>query len=186
MIARRARPRFRVLLEIPRTGGWREWGAAAARFERGLAAQEGPPVITARVESEARRGRDYVRIRVSVTVDAPDIGQAAVAAWGAFREAAGEDAAAWDMAGASAEIRPGQAQLTVHRVARGDDVRRQPPADRRLVSLAPRPTRTCAEVAPFAATTGLPAVLRHLPATHRPDDLVVGSEPPSASPGEPP
>ncbi len=106
MIARLARPRYRVNLEIPRTGSMREWGAAAAGFERRLAAQESQPVITARVESEARRGRDYVRIRISVTVDAADIGQAAVAAWGAFREAVGEDATGWDMADASAEIRP--------------------------------------------------------------------------------
>jgi hypothetical protein len=47
-------------------------------------------VITPRVESEARRGLDYARVRVSVTVDAPD-------AWGAFREAAAEEDAAWDM-----------------------------------------------------------------------------------------
>ena len=52
-------------------------------------------MITPRVESEAHRGRDSVRIRLSVTVDATDVGQTAVAAWGAFREAAGEDAAAW-------------------------------------------------------------------------------------------
>ena len=105
MIARLTRPRYSVILEIPRTGGMWEWGTAVAGFEHRLAAQESPPVITARVESEARRGRDYVRIRIAITVDAADIGQAAVAAWKAFREAAGEDAAAWDMAGASAEIR---------------------------------------------------------------------------------
>jgi hypothetical protein len=112
MIARRARPRFRVLIEVPRVGGWREWGAAAAGFEHRLAAQESASVIAPRVESEARRGRDYVRIRVSATVDAADVGQAAVAVWGAFLEAAAEDATAWDMADASAEIRPQEKALT--------------------------------------------------------------------------
>jgi len=54
-----------------------------------------------------------VRIRISVTVDATDVGQAAVAAWEAFREAVSEHAAGWDMAVASAEIRPHEkARLT--------------------------------------------------------------------------
>jgi hypothetical protein len=67
----------------------------------------------AAIESETRRGRDYVRIRVSVTIGATDLGQAAVAAWGVFREAAGGDLAAWDLAAASAEIQPEEkARLT--------------------------------------------------------------------------
>jgi hypothetical protein len=41
-----------------------------------------------------------------MTVHAADPGQAAVIAWDAFRVAAGEDTAAWDMASASDEIQP--------------------------------------------------------------------------------
>jgi hypothetical protein len=57
-------------------------------------------------------GRDMVRIRILVTVAASDAGQAAVSAWDVFSVAAGEDTAAWDLAGASAEIRPAESALT--------------------------------------------------------------------------
>jgi hypothetical protein len=42
MIARRARPRHRVLLEVPRVGTWREWGVPVAGFERRFAAPGEP------------------------------------------------------------------------------------------------------------------------------------------------
>jgi len=113
MIARAARPSYRVRIDVPRTDGRREWGMAAGGFERRLAEQESPSVIGPHIESETRRGRDYVRVRVSVMVGAPDLGQAAVTAWGVFREAA-------DTAAASAEIQPEEkARLTArHRPAR--------------------------------------------------------------------
>jgi hypothetical protein len=104
MIARRAGPRYRVLLEVPRTGGMRGWGAVAGAFEQRLAAQVGPGVKEARLHSETRRGRDRVRISLLITVTASDVGQAAVIAWDVFKVTAGEDAAAWDMLGASAKI----------------------------------------------------------------------------------
>ena len=106
MIARRGLPRFRVRLEVPRTGGMRAWGAVAGAFEQRFAAQAGPVVKEARPHSETRRGRDMVRISMLITVTASDVGQAAVIAWDVFKVAAGEDAAAWDMARAFAEIRP--------------------------------------------------------------------------------
>jgi hypothetical protein len=59
-------------------------------------------VTDARVESEVRRNRDDVRIRMLVNAAARDPGQAAAAAWLAFLGAAGENAAAWDMATAAA------------------------------------------------------------------------------------
>jgi hypothetical protein len=112
MIARAVRPRYRVRIDVPRTDGRREWGLAAGGFERRLAQQESPSVTGPHIESETRRGRDYVRVRVAVTVGAPDLGQAAMTAWGVFRAAAGQDIAGWDMAAASAEIQPeGQARL---------------------------------------------------------------------------
>jgi hypothetical protein len=106
MIARRGRPRFTVRLEVPRTGSLRAWGAMAADFERWLAEQVSPVVSEARVESETRRGPDRVRVRILVTAHAADVGQAAVIAWDVFRTAAGEDAAAWDLEAASAQVQP--------------------------------------------------------------------------------
>jgi len=87
MISRPAGPRFRVRLEIARTGGWRE-------FEHGLEAQASATVTEPRIESEMRRGRNYVRVAMSVTVDAPDIAQAAVVAWSIVQQAAALDASA--------------------------------------------------------------------------------------------
>jgi len=108
MIVRRGRPSFTVRLEVPRTGSLRAWGAVAADFERLLAEQVSPVVSEARVESETRRGPDSVRVRISVTARAADVGQAAVIGWDVFRTAAGEDAAAWDVNAAAAEIRPAE------------------------------------------------------------------------------
>ena len=113
MIVRRGRPRFTVRIEVPRTGSLRAWGAVAADFERRLAQQVSPVVTEARVESETRRGPDSVRVRIAVTARAADLGQAAVIAWDVFRVAAGDDITAWDLAAASAEIRPARtARLT--------------------------------------------------------------------------
>ena len=67
--------------------------------------QEGPALAAAEIESEIRRGRDYVRVTITAAVNA-DAAQAFTAAWDAFLEAAGDDAAGWEMAAASAEIRP--------------------------------------------------------------------------------
>ncbi len=91
---------FGVRLAIPRTGGWREWGAAAVAFGRRLEGQDSAIVTGPRVESEMRRGRDDVKVAMSVTVDASGIAQAAVVAWSIVQQAAAADVPAWDMAGA--------------------------------------------------------------------------------------
>jgi hypothetical protein len=101
---RRAR-RYAVSVDVPRAGGWRAWNAAAGKFEERLALQVRPPVVDAQIDSEIRQGRDYVRIRLIVTVQAADIAAAVAAAWGVFRTAAGE-VGGWDTAAASAEVRP--------------------------------------------------------------------------------
>ena len=75
-------------------------------FERRLADQESA-AVAARVDSEVRRGRDYVRVVIVATVDAADVAEAMDLTWWAFRKAAGEDLAGWDMAAATAEVRPG-------------------------------------------------------------------------------
>jgi hypothetical protein len=104
VITRRGRPRYRVAVEVPHVGGWRSWNAAA--FEQRLAAQASPVVHEPRLESETRRGSDVVRVRIAMTVRAADPGQAAVIAWDVLKVAVGEDAAMWNLDGASAEIRP--------------------------------------------------------------------------------
>lgn len=43
-----------------------------------------------------------------MTVIAPDVAQALTAAWWTFRKAVGNDMEGWDMAGAIAEVRPGE------------------------------------------------------------------------------
>jgi hypothetical protein len=99
--------RYRVRICVPRRGGWRAWLPASEAFEQRLAGQQGAAVITAQVESETRRGRDYVCVNVTVTAAAADIACAVAVAWTAFRQAAGDDAAGWDLASATAEARPG-------------------------------------------------------------------------------
>jgi hypothetical protein len=99
--------RYLVRLSVSRSGGWRAWGPVSGDFERRLAAQESAAITGAHIESETRRGRDYVRITIAVTVSAPDVAQALASAWWAFRKAAGDDSAGWDMASATAEVRPG-------------------------------------------------------------------------------
>ena len=97
---------YQVCLSVPRRGGWRAWGPLRAEFGRRLSEQEGMPLIAARVDSEVRRGRDYVRVVTVMTVGAADVAEALDLAWWAFRNAAGTDAEGWDRAGAMAEVRP--------------------------------------------------------------------------------
>jgi hypothetical protein len=100
--------RFTVRLAVPRPGGWLQWAPVRGRFEERLAAQESPAVIGPHIDGEIRRGRDYVKVKVTVCamVTAPDVAQALTAALWAFRKAAGDDPAGWDMAGATAEVQP--------------------------------------------------------------------------------
>jgi hypothetical protein len=85
----------------------RAWGLAAGDFERDLAAQASATVSRPRVEGETRRGRDSVRVTVTMEIMAEDVGQALATAWWAFMKAAAEDTASWDTGGVSAEVRPG-------------------------------------------------------------------------------
>ena len=97
--------RYLVRLSVPRAGGWRAWGTVRDEFGRQLAEQESAAVAL-HMDSEVRRGRDYVRVIVLATVDADDVAEALDLAWWAFRKAAGEDLAGWDLAAAEAEVRP--------------------------------------------------------------------------------
>jgi hypothetical protein len=99
--------RYLVRLSVPRAGGWRAWGTTRGEFGRQLAEQESA-AIALHVDSEIRRGRDYVRVVILATVDAADVvaAEALELAWWAFRKAAGEDLAGWALADAEAEVRP--------------------------------------------------------------------------------
>jgi hypothetical protein len=96
---------YEVSVDVPRAGGWRAWNTAAERFEQRLTAQVSPPVVEAQIDSETRHGLDYVRIRVTVAVQAADVAEAVGAAWGVFQAAAGE-VGGWDTAAARAEVHP--------------------------------------------------------------------------------
>ncbi len=103
--------RYRVRISVPRRSGRREWEASRGDFEQRLGSLESPAVIGAEIESEIRRGRDFVRVTITAAVDAVDIAEALTAAWGGFRQAAGDDAAGWDMTTAVADIRLEAANL---------------------------------------------------------------------------
>ena len=97
--------RYRVRLSVPGAGGWRAWGTIRNEFGRQLAGQESA-AIAPHVDSEIRRGRDYVRIVILATVDAADVAEALDLTWWTFRKAAGEDLAGWALTDAEAEVRP--------------------------------------------------------------------------------
>jgi hypothetical protein len=94
-------------LSVPRVGGQRAWGPVSGDFERRLAQQESALITGPHVEGLTRRGRDFVRVTIMMTVTAVDPGQALVIAWRAFTKAAGDDLGGWDVGAASAEVRPG-------------------------------------------------------------------------------
>jgi len=95
-----------VRLTVPRRGGWRAWGAVRADFERALAAPADPAIATAEVASELRRGAGYVRVTLALTVLSTDVAGASGIAWDAFRGAARDDLAGWEMTAATAEVIP--------------------------------------------------------------------------------
>ncbi len=97
-------PRYKVRVEIPHVSGTSEWRAAATAFQEGLAAQPSLLVTERQIEFLTRQRRDYVR--VSVTVEAAHAAEAAVVTWAVLLQIAGAGSAGWDLAGASAEIRP--------------------------------------------------------------------------------
>jgi hypothetical protein len=103
--ASRWKTRYSVRLTVPRRGGWRAWAIVRADFERALA---DPAITSAEVASELRRGADYVRVAVVLSVAADDVADALTIAWDAFRAAAASDLAGWEATAAVAEIQPSQ------------------------------------------------------------------------------
>jgi hypothetical protein len=105
--ASKQRTRYTVRLTVPRRSGWRAWGTVRPDFERALTDQADPAIASAEITSELRRGSDYVRVTAAFTVLAADVAGALTIAWDAFRSAAGDDLSGWDVAAATAEVRPG-------------------------------------------------------------------------------
>ena len=71
-------------------------GAVRADFERGLADPVDPAIASAEIGSELRRGADYARVIVALTVAATDVAGALAIAWDAFRSAARDDLTGWE------------------------------------------------------------------------------------------
>jgi hypothetical protein len=98
--------RYAVRLTVPRHGGWRAWGAVRASFERDLAEPADPAIASADIASEVRRGADYVRVSIALSVAAVDVADALAIAWDVFGSAARDDTAGWEVTAAAAEVQP--------------------------------------------------------------------------------
>ena len=104
--ASRWKTRYLVQLTVPRRGGWRAWGAVRADFERALAGAADPAIASAEIASELRRGADYVRVTVALTVVTTDVATALAIAWDSFRSAARDDITGWEVGAAAAQVQP--------------------------------------------------------------------------------
>jgi hypothetical protein len=118
---------YAVLLEVPHVGGsaWR-WGAG--EFDSRLADQVIPPVLSAELVAEVRRGRDGLRLRIAVTVRAADVAEAVSAAWQVLEAAS--DVGGLDLGSATAEAGPAPLAFSSHRASDGSPVRRRSPRPR--------------------------------------------------------
>jgi len=98
-----------VRLSVPRRGSRREWETIRDDFEDALAlaGPESPAVTGLRIDSEFRRGRDYVRAVIVATADAGSVADALELVWQAFGAASCTDTGGWDLPAASAEVTPG-------------------------------------------------------------------------------
>jgi hypothetical protein len=90
----------------PCRGGWRAWGAVRADFERALAEPADPAIDSAEIASELRRGADYVRVTLALTVVTTDVADALAVAWDAFCSAALDDLKGSEVTAAAAEVQP--------------------------------------------------------------------------------
>jgi hypothetical protein len=104
--ASKNKTRYAVRLTVPRRSGWRAWAAVRPDFERALADPGDPAIASAEITSELRRGSDYVRVTIALTVLAADVADALAIAWAAFRSAAGSDLTGWEAPAAAADVRP--------------------------------------------------------------------------------
>lgn len=97
-MASRWKTRYAVRLTVPRRGGWRAWGAVRADFERALTDPVDLAIASAEIASELRRGADYVRVTIALSVADTDVADALAIAWDAFCSAARDDLTGWEVA----------------------------------------------------------------------------------------
>jgi hypothetical protein len=106
MVRGRIHARWAVRLSIARRGGSRSWLEVSGDFERSLVELASKTVIMPRIDAETRRGRDYVRVTLAMTIVAGDVAEALDGAWRAFQQASRGSVRDWDMTSASAEVLP--------------------------------------------------------------------------------
>jgi hypothetical protein len=107
---------YAVLLEVPHSGR-SAWRWAAAEFDERLTDQVIPPVLSADLVAEVRRGRDGLRLRIAVTVRAADVAEAVRAAWDVLEAAS--DVGGFDLASATARAGPAPLALSSYRASAG-------------------------------------------------------------------
>ena len=84
---------LRGAADVPRRGGWRVWRGVRADFERALADPVDSAIASAEIASGLRRGADYARVTIVLTVVSTDVADALTIAWDAFHTAARDDLA---------------------------------------------------------------------------------------------
>lgn len=80
----RFRCSWMVQLSITRRSGWHAWTPVSGDFERRLATLASKTISKPHIDAESRRGRDYVRVTLAMTVAAADVAQALAGAWRTF------------------------------------------------------------------------------------------------------
>src|ERR1700733_3613258 len=106
MVSGRIHARWTVRLSIARRGGRHSWLEVSGDFERGLEALASKTVIMPHIDAETRRGRDYVRVTLAMTIVAGDVAEALYGPWRAFQRASRNGGRDWDMTSPSAEVLP--------------------------------------------------------------------------------
>jgi hypothetical protein len=115
---------FTVNLEVAHSGG-RAWHWVAAEFDERLSDQVIPPVLSADLVAELRRGRDGLRLRIAVTVQAADIAEAVGVAWDVLEDAS--QVGGFHLASATVDAGPAPLLLSSYRGLARRPLRRRPP-----------------------------------------------------------
>jgi len=96
----------------PHSGG-RAWHWVVAEFDERLSDQVIPPVLSADLIAELRRGRDGLRLRIAVTVQAADIAEAIRVAWDVLENAS--EVGGFHLASATVDAGPAPLVLRSYR-----------------------------------------------------------------------
>jgi hypothetical protein len=115
---------FTVNLEVPHSGG-RAWHWVVAEFDERLSDQVIPPVLSADLVAELRRGRDGLRLRIAVTVQAANIAEAVRVAWDVLENAS--EVGGFHLASATVDAGPAPLVLSFYRGLARRPLRRRSP-----------------------------------------------------------